>query len=142
MAWANASNIITTNVDNAADDPSQARADIYAALVELAAVINGRNTSNGVCGLDSSGLVPAARLPDAITSSSTNNLLLQPNTARVGIEDIINLAALTVTELNALTAVTGDIAYCSNGDSGSKCLAFYNGTAWKRIALGTTISAT
>ena len=142
MAWANASNIVTTNLDSAADDPSQARADLYAALVELAAVINGRNTTNGVCGLDSSGLVPAARLPDAILSSATNNLLLQPDTGRVGIEDIINLTAKTVTELNALTAVTGDVAYCSNGDAGSKCLAFYDGTAWKRIALGTTISAT
>ena len=142
MGWANASNIVTTNLDNAADDPSQARADIYAALVELAAVINGRNTTSGVCGLDSTGLVPAARLPDAITSSATNNLLLQPNTGRVGIEDIINLAPLTVTELNALSAITGDIAYSSNGNAGSKCLAFYDGTAWKRIALGATISAT
>lgn len=35
---------------------------------------------------------------------------------------------------------TNSVLYCTNGDSGSPCLAVSNGTAWKRIALGATIS--
>jgi hypothetical protein len=52
----------------------------------------------------------------------------------------VNLNPKTVSQLNAVSAQEGDVAYCSNGDGGSKCLAVYNGTAWKRIALGATIS--
>ncbi len=35
---------------------------------------------------------------------------------------------------------TGRIIYVSNGDSGSPCLAVDNGTNWKIVALGATIS--
>lgn len=38
-------------------------------------------------------------------------------------------------------AAAGDLAYFSNGDSGSPCLGVYDGTSWKRIPLGATISA-
>lgn len=37
-------------------------------------------------------------------------------------------------------AVQGDIGYCSNGDAGSPCIALHNGTDWKVVALGATIS--
>ena len=208
MAWGNPANVTTVNLDSAGDDPSLARAEIYAALLELQAVIGGRNTASGVAPLDASSLVPAANLPDTLVSSSGNNLLLNPATGVVGInyllnltdktvanlealtpvpnmiaicsngdgggyclavytgdndvgtgdpiwyrvpldnrvsatlKQVYNLPAQTVSELTALTATTGDIAYCSNGDAGAACLAVYNGTAWKRIALGATISAT
>lgn len=36
----------------------------------------------------------------------------------------------------------GDVAYCTNGDAGSKCLAFFDGTSWLRIVFGAAISAT
>ena len=36
----------------------------------------------------------------------------------------------------------GRIVFCTDGDSGSKCLAVDDGTAWKRVALGATVSAT
>lgn len=143
MGWGNNSNIVTTNLDSGADDPSLARADILAALQELQAVISGRNSASGVCPLDGSSLVPAANLPDTITSSSTNNLILAPDTDRVAIQNIINLNPQTVTEISGITSpVTGDVMYCSNGDAGSPCLAIYNGTSWLRIALGSAISAT
>ena len=35
---------------------------------------------------------------------------------------------------------TGRVIYVSNGDSGSPCLAVDNGTNWKIVALGATIS--
>lgn len=33
------------------------------------------------------------------------------------------------------------VVYCSNGDTGSPCLAVSNGTNWKRIALGANVAA-
>ncbi len=36
----------------------------------------------------------------------------------------------------------GFIVYCTDGDGGNPCLAIDNGSAWKRIALGATVSAT
>jgi hypothetical protein len=36
----------------------------------------------------------------------------------------------------------GMIAYVNDGDSGSPCLAVHDGTSFKRVSLGTTISAT
>jgi hypothetical protein len=37
-------------------------------------------------------------------------------------------------------AVQGDIGYCSNGDAGSPCVAVHDGSNWKVVALGATIS--
>jgi len=42
----------------------------------------------------------------------------------------------------AASTMTGRIMYCSNGASGSPCLAYSNGTNWLRITLGAAISAT
>ena len=143
MAWGNAGNVITTNLDNDADDPSLARADLEAALNELKAVINGRNTTNGVAGLDTNGLIPNTVLPNTIISSVGNDLTLDPDTDKVLIQDIINLNPQTVAQLNARTdAAEGDVAYCSDGDAGSKCIAVYNGTNWVVVSLGSAISAT
>lgn len=143
MAWANAGNVVTTNLDNDADDPSLARADLEAGFVELQAVINGRNTTNGVAGLDGNGLIPNTVLPDTIVSSVGNDLILDPDTDKVEIQHIINLNPQTVAQLNARTdQAEGDVAYCSDGDTGSKCVAVYNGTDWVVVALGSAISAT
>lgn len=142
MTWGTVANVTTTHLDSAADDPSQARQELYLALLELQNVINGRGTASGVASLDANTKIPTAQLPDTIQSSSGNALLLQPNTGRVSIEDIILLTPQTVAELNALSAFEGDVAYCSNGDAGSKCIAVYDGSNWKVVSLGSTISTT
>ena len=143
MGWGNALNVVVDNLDSASDDPSLARVDILNAFYEIQAIIGGRDTADGVCPLDASSLVPAANLPDTITSSSTNNLILAPDTDRVAIQDIINLPQKTVTQVTAVTSPQiGDIMNCSNGDAGDPCLAYYDGTDWLRIALGAAISAT
>lgn len=64
------------------------------------------------------------------------------NAISTTLEAVINLVPQTVAELNALTSTEGDIAYCSDGAAGSKCLAVYNGTSWLRVTLGAAISAT
>jgi hypothetical protein len=141
MAWGTAANVTTTHLNSASDDPSQARVEIYNALLELTAVINGRNTASGVAGLNSSSKITASQLPNNIVSDTATDLTLTPATTRVNIEHILNLDPRTVSQLNAVASPQeGDVAYCSNGDAGGKCLAVYNGTAWKRIALGATIS--
>ena len=32
----------------------------------------------------------------------------------------------------------GQVAYCSNGNSGSPCLAVYNGSNWLVVSIGST----
>lgn len=141
MGWGTAANVTTENLDSATDNPSLARVEIYNALVELQNVINGRGTANGVASLNSSSKIPAAQLPDTLTSSTGQPIVLQPNTGRVTIENILKLTAQTVTQLSALSALEGDVAYCSNGDAGSKCIAVYDGSNWKVVSLGSTISS-
>ena len=141
MAWGNAGNVVTTNLDAGTDDPSLARADLKAALDELSAVIGGRGTASGVASLDTGTKIPNTQLPNTIVSSVGNDLTLDPDTDRVNIENLCNLNPQTVAELNAVSSpVEGDVAYCSNGNSGSKCLAVYDGSNWKVVALGSTIS--
>lgn len=142
MAWGNSGNVVTTNLDLTTDNPSLARVDIYNAFNELIAVISGRNTANGVCPLDGGSKVPAGNLPDTLQSSTGNNLILSPDTKRVAVQDVLNLPVQTVSALTALTSIDGDIAYCSDGDAGSPCIAIYDGTDWLRISLGAAISTT
>ena len=144
MAWpTDDTNIVTTNMDSASDSPANARADIKAALDELANVINGRGEANGVAPLDASLRVANTYLPNTLVSGSGVDLTLQPDTNRVQVEDVINLTPLTLAQLG--TAITtpqeGDIAYTTNGNAGTECLVVYDGSNWKVVALGATASA-
>lgn len=150
MGWGNSSNIITTNLDSGTDSPAAARADLKAALDEVTNVIDGRDTANGVAGLDGSSKIANSQLPDTIVSSSGNNLTLDPNTDKVLLEHILNLNPQTVAQLNARTDIEqGDIAFCSNGDAGTECIAVAVGEddsagnpTWKVVQIGSAISAT
>ena len=151
MAWATAANIITTNLDSNTDSPAAARVNIKAALYELIIVINGRGQSLGVAPLNSSTKIDATYLPDEINSSAVTPLTLDPATGKVLLEEILNLKPQTVSQLNARTDIAqGDVAFCSNGDAGTECIAVAvtedssaGGTpVWKRIAITTVISAT
>jgi len=141
MGWSNASNVVTTNLDAGTDSPAAARPDIKTALDELKNVINGRNTADGVAGLDSGSKILATQIPDEINSSSGNPLTIDPATGKLKLEEILNLKPQTLAQLNARTdKAEGDVAYCSNGNAGSKTLAVYDGSNWKVVALGATIS--
>ena len=138
MAWITASNIVTDNLLADTNSPLSARPNLKAALDEIVVAANGRGQADGVASLDSNTLVPAAQLPDTLISSGSNNLVLDPGSGKVAIQDVLNLNPRTVTQLNALTSAEGDIAYCSNGNAGSKCLAVYNGTNWLVVSIGST----
>lgn len=146
MGWGTVGNVTTDHLNSSADDPSQARVELYNALIELQAVINGRGSSSGVAPLDASTKIADTYLPNTITSDSGTNLTLQPATDLVVIEDIFSLTPKTTAELSLVTAGDGLVAYCSDGDGGAPCLAVClnetdsNGTVWYKIALGAQIS--
>ena len=140
MAWITTGNISTANLDADTDSPLSARPDLKAALDELIVAGNARGQADGVASLDSSTLVPNTQLPNTLISSGSNNLTLDPGSGKVAIQDVLNLNPRTVTQLNALTSAEGDIAYCSNGNAGSKTIAVYDGSNWKVVALGATIA--
>ena len=150
MAWGNSANVDTTNLLSGNNSPALAREDLKDALDELANVIDGRNTANGVAGLNASSKIAATYLPDEFNSSSGQDLTLDPSTDKVNIEHILNLNPQTTAQLQARTDITeGDVAVCSDGDGGSYCIAVATGEddsagnpIWKRIALGAEISAT
>jgi hypothetical protein len=55
----------------------------------------------------------------------------------------VQLPSYTVADATAISsALPGQVIYVSNGNSGQPCLAVFDGVSWKRVALGTTISAT
>lgn len=149
MSWGNSTNVSTTNLDNGTDSPASARADIKAAFDELSAVIDGRNTANGVPGLDGNSKITASQLPNTLTSDSSTDLTLSPSSERVSIDKVLKLTPQTVAELNARTDIQqGDIAFCSNGDSGTECIAVAVGEddsagnpVWKVVSIGSEISA-
>lgn len=133
MAWANVSNVITDNLDSASKTPAAARADIYNALVELQAVINGRGAVSGVASLDGSGQVPTSQLPSTLTSS-TGNVTLTPNSGVVSIENVINLSPTDYAGLPA-TPASGDVAYLTEDGASvtQNRLVYYTGTAWAYV---------
>ena len=133
--------ISTANLDAGTDDPSLARADLLTAVTDLNSIITEANTAGGVVVLTSSGKIGTSQVPNTISATGTQ--VLSPSNGVVNIQNVLRLSTLTTARANALTTnTTGDIAMISDGDTGSLCVAVYDGTNWKRIALGTTISAT
>jgi hypothetical protein len=141
MTWGTDTNVSTANLDSGTDNPAAARPDIKAAFDELKLVIQGRGAASGVAPLNASSKIDASYLPSEINSASATPLTLDPATGKVLLEEILNLKPQTVAQLNSRTdQAEGDVAYCSDGDAGGKCVAIYNGTDWKVVSLGATIS--
>jgi hypothetical protein len=59
------------------------------------------------------------------------------------LENVPILASYTVAELTTLTAAaySGALVRCSDGDTGSPCLALSDGTDWLRIVLGAAVAS-
>lgn len=131
------------NVNETTDSPASARADIKSAFDQLNSITASYDQASGIAALDSGGKVVNTKLPDTLISSSGTDLTLDPNTNIVKLNNILGLEPQTVAQLNAQSGLSeGQVAYCSNGAAGSKCLAVYNGSAWKRVDISaTTISA-
>ena len=147
--------ISTTNVEAADDDPSLARADIYAAVQALNQLIASENAALGVLVLDASGKVAASRLPNSY--SVTGNVTLSPTTGVVNVNRVLRLQQTVTADLGTDTGTTsptaGDMVYLTDGDAGTPCLGVYDGTQWRVVrlmmsagsaqsALSTTVSLT
>ena len=139
-AFPSSGSVDTQYLDASTDSPASARQSLYDALVLVQEIIDSYDSASGLAALDAGGKIVNTKLPDSLVSSSGNNLTLNPNTGVVKINNLVELTPRTTAQLNALTGVTGQVAYCSDGDSGSPCLAVYNGTDWTRISLGAAIS--
>lgn len=57
------------------------------------------------------------------------------------INDATKLDEYTVAGAPAASLYTGRLIHVSDGDAGSPCLAYSNGTDWLRITLGAAIAA-
>lgn len=141
MAFPTSTVIDTTNLDAGTDNPATARADLYDAVVALNSIIDSENSANGVVTLDASGKIVTTQLPTTVTV--TGNLDLQPSTGIVKIANLVRLPAQLVGDLTTdfPSPQTGDVVALSDGDAGSPCLAMWNGSAWKVIALGATAAS-
>ena len=133
------SQVTTDNLDAGTDDPSLARVDLLDAVQKLNTIISEGGAANGVALLSSSGKLSATQMPAQITSTGVQ--VINPTSGVVNIQNVLRLSPLTTTELNALTSVAGDLAYCSSGSdsSGEPCLALYDGTDWRAITLGVVL---
>lgn len=54
----------------------------------------------------------------------------------------ITPTSYAVADLPAAAGSSGMLVTCSDGASGSACLAYSNGTSWLQIAIGSAVSAT
>lgn len=129
-------NVVTTNLDNASDDPSLARADLLDAVNKLNLIIAEQNLSQGVVTLDASGYIRTAQIPSTISVGGTQTI--SPSTGIVNIQNTIRLPAQTTATILAITgAQTGDIVFCSNvgNVANNPGLAIFDGTRWRGLAL-------
>jgi hypothetical protein len=141
MAWP--STLSNTYVGNSSASVASSRSELDAAIVAINDIIGSRGAVSGVASLDSTSKIPTNQIPTELITSGSQDLTLSPGSTRVAINDILNLEPRTVSQLTALsTPVTGDIAYCSNGNAGNACVAVYSVDAWKIVSLGGNISAT
>jgi hypothetical protein len=133
--------INTTNLDSADDDPSLARADLYAAVVALNQLIASENTALGVLVLNGSGKIAATYLPNNYTVSG--NIAMTPSTGVVTLNRVLRLTQTVTADLGTATGtsspVAGDLIYLTDGDAGQPCLGVYDGSAWKVVRLMTRV---
>lgn len=131
--------ISTANLDSPDDDPSLARADLYAAVVALNQLIASVNAADGVLALNGSAKIPSVHLPGTYTV--TGGITLQPSSGVVTLQRVLRLQAIVTADLGTTTGTTspsaGDLVFLTDGDAGSPCLACYDGTAWKVVRLMT-----
>jgi hypothetical protein len=142
--------ITTDNLDSASDSIGLARVELYNALVRLSELIDSRGDINGLAPLDVNSQIPAGNMPTTFTSGGTNNIIFQPASGVVLLQYALGLQAKSTAELKAINHPAGTLAYCSDGNTGSACLAVSNGVydgaadiyEWNAIALDSLISST
>ncbi|MGE0289695.1 MAG: hypothetical protein AB7I42_25605, partial [Bradyrhizobium sp.] len=152
-AWALAGpwptdDVTTTHLDSATDDPSQARPEIYNAMLRVKDIIAARASASGIASLDSGSKVPIAQIPtgsggvqaydsdlNCVAGLSSTGLVARTGTGTCAVRTLGVGTGMTIS--NA-TGVSGDpsIALSSNLQSWS------GKTAPSGTVVGTTDSQT
>lgn len=109
--------------------------------------IASTSTVTGIVNANSFVTIAGANSNVQISVNGTSNVAVFANTgayiSNLNVSSTVQLPVYTVIQANALPSPSaGQIIYVSNGDAGNPCLAVYSAGAWKRVALGTAISAT
>lgn len=105
-------------------------------------VISGvRSSGSGNISVALVGAVAASSIHDAHivcdfswkdnSNVKTSSLQVKPKSVKLPVATVAGAPT---------SAVQGDMFFCSNGNAGSPCLALYDGSNWKVVALGATIS--
>jgi hypothetical protein len=123
--------INTTNLTTGASDPSQARADILAAIESLNQIIEGAGLASGVLLLTGSGLIPGNKLPSQIALPAGVQVI-NPTSGIVNIRDVLRMQSTADEDILALAdPQAGDIVFSTE----QRSLVIYTGTAWKILDL-------
>lgn len=140
MTFPSGTEITTSNLDSASDNPSLAREDLYNLAVAVNQIIASENSASGVAVLNGSGKLDATRLP---TTVSTASLSLQPTSAIVNLNRVLRLQQTVTADLGIATGTdsptAGDMVFLTDGDAGQPCLSLYDGSAWRVVRLFTAV---
>ena len=101
------------------------------------------STVTGITNANSFVTISSANSNVDITVNGTNSGIFANSglyVSSLNVSANVQLPVYTVAQTANISATTGQVIYVSNGDSGSPCLAVYSAGAWKRVALGATIS--
>jgi len=141
-AFPSSTTLTTDNLDNATDSPASARTEIKDSIDAVSDIIASYDQTSGIAALDSSGKIANTKLPSTLVTSS-GNLVLDPSTDVVEIQNILQLTPQTTAQLTGIgSPATGSVAYCSDGDAGNPCIAVYTGSNWKVLDISDTNIAT
>jgi hypothetical protein len=133
--------ITTTNLSSATAKPSDARADLLLAVQTINTIVADANSAGGVAVLNGSGEIVSSQLPS--NYAPADDLVLNPTTGLVKVQDVLRLQQLTSAQILALaTPALGDIALSTDGDGGDPAICFHDGTDWKYLALSSLTTLT
>lgn len=143
MTFPTGTQIPTTHLDSADDDPSLARADLYNLVVAVNQLIASQNLASGVAVLDGTAKIAVANLPSSFTQSGT--IALQPGAGVVSVNRVLRLTQTYTADLGAATGTTspvaGDACYLVDGDAGQPCVGVYDGSQWRVLRLMTQVGS-
>lgn len=134
-AFPNTTTLSTANLDATTDSPADARSDLKDTVDAVQEIIDSYDSASGIAALTSSGVLSNTKLPDTIVSSSGNNLVLDPNTSMVKIQDFVNINPVAHASLPA-SPVKGDVAFLTTDSlaAAQNRLVYYDGSGWKYVA--------
>ena len=139
-AFPSSTSLTSLHLDNPADSPASARAELLATVTATQEIIDSYDQASGIAALNSSGVLANTKLPDTIISSTGNNLTLDPNTGMVKIQDFVNLNPIAHASLPT-SPVKGDVAFLTTDSLAAtkNKLVYYDGTDWRYVADDNTV---